>query len=49
VRCLGTCSAAPVVVIDGEVREHQTVSSVLRAVRELDPQIGPEGGAEPRP
>ena len=49
VRCLGTCSAAPVVVIDGAVRKHQTVSSVLAAVRELDAEHGPEGEAEPQP
>ena len=49
VRCLGTCSAAPVVVIDGEVRKHQTVSSVLAAVRGLDAEHGLEGGAEPQP
>ena len=49
VRCLGTCSAAPVVVIDGTVRKHQTVSSVLAAVRELDAEHGPEGEAEPQP
>jgi NADH:ubiquinone oxidoreductase subunit E len=40
VRCLGTCSAAPLVVIDGEVRKHQTISSVLAAVRGLE--SGPE-------
>jgi len=57
VRCLGTCSAAPVVVIDGEVRKHQSVSSVLAAVRGLDAEHGLEGvlegvlegGAEPQP
>ena len=49
VRCLGTCSAAPVVVIDGAVRKHQTVGSVLAAVRELDAEHGPEGEAEPQP
>lgn len=49
VRCLGTCSAAPVVVIDGEVRKHQTVSSVLKAVREFNAENGPGGGAEPQP
>jgi bidirectional [NiFe] hydrogenase diaphorase subunit len=53
VRCLGTCSAAPVVVIDGEVRKHQSVSSVLAAVRGLDGERRLEGvlegGAEPLP
>jgi hypothetical protein len=38
-----------VVVIDGAVRKHQTVSSVLAAVRELDAEHGPEGEAEPQP
>jgi NADH:ubiquinone oxidoreductase subunit E len=49
VRCLGTCSAAPVVVIDGEVRKHQTVSSVLAAVRGLGAEHGPEGEAKSQP
>ena len=49
VRCLGTCSAAPVVVIDGEVRKHQTISSVLAAVRGFDAELGPGGGAKPQP
>lgn len=49
VRCLGTCSAAPLVVIDGEVRKHQTVGSVIAAVRELAAEHGLEGGAEPQP
>jgi bidirectional [NiFe] hydrogenase diaphorase subunit len=37
VRCLGTCSAAPVLVLDGDVRKHQTVASVVAGVRELRP------------
>jgi bidirectional [NiFe] hydrogenase diaphorase subunit len=37
VRCLGTCSAAPVVVIDGVVGRHQSVASLLAWVRELEP------------
>lgn len=37
VRCLGTCSAAPVVVIDGEVGRHQSVAAVLERVRSLEP------------
>lgn len=37
VRCLGTCSGAPVVVIDGVVRRHQSEASLLAAVRELAP------------
>ncbi|TWB87169.1 bidirectional [NiFe] hydrogenase diaphorase subunit [Synechococcus sp. Ace-Pa] len=35
VRCLGTCGAAPLVVIDGVVAKQQTVASVLEAVRSL--------------
>ncbi|NQV10656.1 MAG: NAD(P)H-dependent oxidoreductase subunit E [Cyanobacteria bacterium] len=35
VRCLGTCGAAPLVVIDGLVAKQQTVASVLEAVRSL--------------
>ena len=49
VRCLGTCSAAPVVVIDGEVRKHQTVGSVLAAVRGLAAEHELERGSEPQP
>jgi bidirectional [NiFe] hydrogenase diaphorase subunit len=49
VRCLGTCSAAPVVVIDGEVRKHQTVGSVLAAVRGLAADHELERGSEPQP
>ena len=49
VRCLGTCSAAPVVVIDGEVRKHQTVASVLGVVRGLAAEHELERGSEPQP
>lgn len=31
-RCLGSCGMAPVVVIDGDVRGHQTSDSTLQAV-----------------
>jgi len=31
-RCLGSCGMAPVVVIDGDVRGHQTADSALQAV-----------------
>ncbi|MCT0198338.1 NAD(P)H-dependent oxidoreductase subunit E [Synechococcus sp. CS-1325] len=37
VRCLGTCSAAPVLVIDGVVMKHQSAASALATVRELAP------------
>ena len=49
VRCLGTCSAAPVVVLDGEVRKHQTVASVLGVVRGLAAEHELERGSEPQP
>ena len=49
VRCLGTCSAAPVVVIDGAVRKHQTVASVLGVVRGLAAEHELERGSEPQP
>lgn len=35
VRCLGTCSAAPVVLIDGVVAKRQTVATVLGRVEAL--------------
>jgi bidirectional [NiFe] hydrogenase diaphorase subunit len=35
VRCIGTCSGAPLVVVDGEVWNHQSGSSVLQRLREL--------------
>ena len=32
-RCLGSCGLAPVVVVDGTVRSHQTVETSLEALR----------------
>jgi bidirectional [NiFe] hydrogenase diaphorase subunit len=37
VRCVGTCSAAPVVLIDGAVAKRQTVATVLERVEALAP------------
>jgi len=45
-RCLGSCGMAPVVVIDGEVRGHQTSESTLEAVTAaLAAPAQGEGGA----
>jgi NADH:ubiquinone oxidoreductase subunit E len=35
VRCVGTCGGAPLVVVDGQVWNHQTPASVLAGLREL--------------
>jgi bidirectional [NiFe] hydrogenase diaphorase subunit len=35
VRCVGTCSGAPLVMVDGEVWNHQSGASVLQKLREL--------------
>lgn len=35
VRCIGSCSGAPLLVIDGQVLNHQSPASALRAVRSL--------------
>jgi NADH:ubiquinone oxidoreductase subunit E len=35
VRCIGTCSGAPLVVVDGEVWNQQSSASVLQRLREL--------------
>ena len=35
VRCVGTCGGAPLVVVDGEIWNHQTTASVLQKVRRL--------------
>jgi len=35
VRCIGTCSGAPLVEVDGEVWNHQSGASVLQRLREL--------------
>jgi bidirectional [NiFe] hydrogenase diaphorase subunit len=37
VRCIGTCSDAPLVVIDGTVWNHATAEAVLERLRELRP------------
>ena len=37
VRCIGTCSGAPLVVIDGIVWNHATAETVLERLRELQP------------
>ncbi len=37
VRCIGTCSGAPLVVVDGEVWNHVTSAAVLKRLRELAP------------
>ena len=37
VRCVGTCSGAPLVVVDGEIWNHQSTASVLEGVRRLAP------------
>ena len=34
VRCIGTCSGAPLVVMDGEVWNHQSSSSVMALLRQ---------------
>jgi bidirectional [NiFe] hydrogenase diaphorase subunit len=36
VRCIGTCSGAPLVVVDGEVWNQQSGASVLQRLRELE-------------
>ncbi|MBU6354059.1 MAG: NAD(P)H-dependent oxidoreductase subunit E [Cyanobacteria bacterium REEB498] len=35
VRCIGSCSGAPLLVIDGQVLNHQSPASALRAVSTL--------------
>jgi bidirectional [NiFe] hydrogenase diaphorase subunit len=35
VRCIGSCSGAPLVVIDGQVLNHQSPASALQAVQAL--------------
>ena len=37
VRCIGTCSGAPLVVVDGEVWNHMSAAAVLKRLRELEP------------
>ena len=37
VRCIGTCSGAPLVVVDGEVWNHVSGAAVLQRLRELEP------------
>jgi bidirectional [NiFe] hydrogenase diaphorase subunit len=37
VRCIGTCSGAPLVVVDGQVWNHQSAAGVLDGLRSLDP------------
>ena len=37
VRCIGTCSGAPLVVVDGEVWNHVSSAAVLKQLRELAP------------
>ena len=37
VRCIGTCSGAPLVVVDGEVWNHQSSASVLERLGRLRP------------
>lgn len=37
VRCIGTCSGAPLVVVDGEVWNHVSSAAVLKRLRELEP------------
>jgi bidirectional [NiFe] hydrogenase diaphorase subunit len=37
VRCIGTCSGAPLVVVDGEVWNNVTSAAVLKRLRELAP------------
>jgi len=37
VRCVGTCSGAPLVVVDGEVWNQQTSHSVLAGLEQLGP------------
>jgi len=36
VRCIGTCSGAPLVVVDGAVWNHAEVGAVLTQLRELE-------------
>ena len=36
VRCIGTCSGAPLVVVDGAVWNHVETSAVLKQLQELD-------------
>ena len=36
VRCIGTCSGAPLVVVDGAVWNHVEASAVLKQLRELE-------------
>ena len=35
VRCVGTCSGAPLVVVNGEIWNHQTTPSVIEKLKEL--------------
>ena len=35
VRCIGSCSGAPLVVIDGQVLNHQSPASAVQAVRSM--------------
>jgi bidirectional [NiFe] hydrogenase diaphorase subunit len=35
VRCIGSCSGAPLVVIDGQVLNHQSPASAVQAVRSV--------------
>lgn len=37
VRCIGTCSGAPLVVLDGQVWNHQSAGGVLARLRRLRP------------
>jgi bidirectional [NiFe] hydrogenase diaphorase subunit len=37
VRCIGTCSGAPLVVVDGQVWNHQSAAGVVAGLRELAP------------
>ena len=36
VRCIGTCSGAPLVVVDGEVWNHVNAAAVLERLQELE-------------
>lgn len=48
-RCLGSCGMAPVVVVDGEVRGHQTPDDASREVEAaLAGPGGDAGGGEPQ-
>ena len=45
-RCLGSCSLAPMLTLDGKVLGNETPESVLRQVRERLATGGAEGGSQ---